>query len=1317
MNHASTLHPTVLAKIGEEEVRVMFDSGAGSSYLCTDVITKLNLKPARKEQRCIEQMYGTMRKIVEVYSVTVHSLAVEGFSIDVECINAEKDVLTHLPNPNIKALKKQCGRFRRLTFTEEATRSDTMPVHVILGAADYQRIRTTEPLILGVDPDKDPGAEFTMLGWTVYGSRPVTEGVTAEKQFLLRTGQEEFEKLCSLDVLGLKDTRTTKNKNLHEDFLHQLNKTQGGFYETRLQWKEDHVPLPTNKNLSVARLNSTTRKLERMSKLQDYDQIMQEQVAAGIMEPVPPHQRGEAVHYIPHQAVIREQAETTKMRIVYDCSSRANTQTPSLNDCLETGPPLQPLLFDILLRNRIRKHCVTGNIQKAFLQIRVHEQDRDAQRVLWYDNLTDRNIAEYRFTRVIFGATSSPYILGATLQKHIKGYDEAFKATAQALLEDTYVDDIQGGGDVEEDAATFKEEASNIMSEGGFTLHKWHSNVEQLNSVEKVTEGEETYAKSLVGNRGNKETKILGTLWNKAHDTLSIDFKTCLKENKPLTKRKMISTINSIYDVLGWASPVTITAKLLFSEVCLLKLHWDTEVPAEIQREWKSWRDSLQRAPTLTVPRCVFKHNRTHFEIHGFADASKVAVCAALYIVSYQDSTPVDQNLLAAKSRVAPKEMSIPRLELVAAHTLAKLENNVSRALASFPITAYHNWVDSITVLCWLANRGEWTTFVRNRVKVIGELTESGTWRYVPTTENPSDLGTRGSAPNKLKEFWLRGPSWLSDESARPEQPAILETDEAKAERHKKETMLLAEDKAHGAVKDWAEGLLNKFPYWKLLRITAYVNRFIDGYKKSRRVGPITKSEIGKAEKKWIQITQETCNMKTDIRLAKDEDGLIRCNERIQGYTPIFIPRESVLARRIIEHYHVQTLHGGVAATMNKVRQRYWVPRLRSLVKSVRRSCNYCKKYRVTVLNAPPTSALPKFRTEFTEPFNVTGVDFAGPLLYKSGSETGKAYVALFTCASTRAVHLKLCKDMTAEEFKRGLKEFVVRRGAPDLIVSDNAKTFQAMKKWLSTLQKDENLFNYLATKEIGWKFNMSRAPWWGGFFERLIGIMKNALSKAIGRALLRFEELEEILLDVESFLNNRPLCYMGEEFETPVITPNLLLRGQPAPYLEENRDEMSDREEMTRRLRYLKTCRDNVRKRWLNEYLHALQERFNSRPEARHGTTCMEKGSLVLIKDTTKNKANWKVGRIINPIVGKDGVTRGYKILTGSGYVIERPQQLVCDLEIAGVSNDSSSSDDNAGPSGDVQQQRPVVRARREARRAAADRLVGIMANENEED
>ena len=1026
MTHANTLHPTVLAKVGTEIVRVMFDSGAGSSYLCTDIVTKLNLKPARREQRCIEQMFGTMRRNVEVYQVIIQSLAVEGFSLELECINAEKDVLTYLPNPNVHNLKKQYGRLRRLNFTEEETRGDSMPVHIILGAADYQRIRTTEPLILGANPDKDPGAEFTMLGWTLYGRQPATESGT-EKQFFLKTGQEEFEKLCSLDVLGLADTGTKEDAMIHEEFLQQLTKTPRGYYETKLPWKEDRVPLPTNKNLSTARLHSTVRRLERTGKLQEYDQIMQEQIADGIIEPAPTHPTGEVVHYIPHQAVIHEDVETTKMRIVYDCSARGNTQSPSLNDCLETGPPLQPLLFDILLRNRMRKFCITGDVQKAFLQIRVHEQDRDAQRILWYDNLTDWNVTEYRFTRVIFGATSSPYILGATLQKHISDYEEEFTATSQSLLQDTYVDDIQGGGDAEEDAGTFKEESTKILSEGGFSLHKWHSNVKPLDSSEQVHEGEETYAKSLVGNRQSSKTKILGTLWDKEEGTLTINLESCLKTVKPLTKRKMISTINSVYDILGWSAPVTITAKLIFSEVCLLKLHWDEEVPKEIRKKWESWVTSLRRNPTITVPRCVFTAHRTHFEMHGFADASKVAVCAAMYIVAYQDSVAVDQNLLVAKARVAPRETSIPRLELVAAHTLAKLQNSVSKALVSYPIAAYHNWVDSVTVLCWLANRGEWSSFVRNRVKKIGELSDS-VWRYVPTTQNPSDLGTRGSTPDKLKAVWFKGPNWLSDESDRPEQPAILETDEAKSEKHKKEAMLLTEDTTQGAVKNWTEDLVNKFPYWKLLHITSYVKRFINGCRKSRRDGPLSKTEIMEAEKVWVRITQETGDLTSNLRLATDEAGLTRCYERIQGYTPIFIPRKSALARRIIEHCHLQTLHGGVATTMNKVRQKYWIPKLRSLVKSVRHNCNHCKKYQARVLDAPPTSALPAFRTEFTEPFKVTGVDFAGPLQYKSeNKETSKAYVALFTCTSTRAVHLKLRKNMTVEEFKRGLKEFVAR--------------------------------------------------------------------------------------------------------------------------------------------------------------------------------------------------------------------------------------------------------------------------------------------------
>ena len=165
-----------------------------------------------------------------------------------------------------------------------------------------------------------------------------------------------------------------------------------------------------------------------------------------------------------------------------------------------------------------------------------------------------------------------------------------------------------------------------------------------------------------------------------------------------------------------------------------------------------------------------------------------------------------------------------------------------------------------------------------------------------------------------------------------------------------------------------------------------------------------------------------------------------------------------------------------------------------------------------------------------SEPFAVTGVGFSGPVNYRvKKSVTAKAYIALFTCTSTRAVHLKLCHDLSCAEFQRALKAFIARRGCPHTLVSDNGKTFVATGKWLSTLKKDHNLASNIGALNITWKFNLARAPWWGGFFERLIGIMKSTLSKAVGRSLPTYPELKDILIDIENCMNNRPLLYQRE--------------------------------------------------------------------------------------------------------------------------------------------------------------------------------------------
>ena len=280
---------------------------------------------------------------------------------------------------------------------------------------------------------------WNLLGWTLSGVA-IQQSPQTERKFFAKSRKEEFEQMCFLEVLGLKDDTM---EDFHNYFMDKLERLPDGTYMIKLQWKESAISLPTNKKLALARLASTTQKLEKLGKLEEYDEVIPEQLEQGIIDRVPDKQTGEIVHWIPHQPVIREDVESTKLRIVYDCSAERSLQEPSLNDLLETGPPLQPLIFDILLKNRMHKYCITGDVQKAFLQIKIHPNDRDVQRLLWYTDLERRDTCEFRFTRVIFGSALSPYILGATLNKHLTQYKENYPTTVEHLLQNTYVDDVQ----------------------------------------------------------------------------------------------------------------------------------------------------------------------------------------------------------------------------------------------------------------------------------------------------------------------------------------------------------------------------------------------------------------------------------------------------------------------------------------------------------------------------------------------------------------------------------------------------------------------------------------------------------------------------------------------------------------------------------------------------------------------------------------------------------------------------------------------------------------------------------------------------------
>ena len=1225
------------------------------------------------------------------------------FRLETEVTKVDRGSLLSLENPKYAEVIQTYPHLTGIQMTDRDDKPE-LPVHIILGVSDYARIRTeTRPRI---GSPGEPVAELTKFGWTIMS--PGKE-VDISSMLLTQTAAGDYEQLCKLDVLGIQDTAIGDQADVYEEFKEQLTRNAEGWYETGLPWKGNHPPLPNNKVGSLKRLESTVRRLEKQGLLEQYDAVIKEQLVDGIVEPAEEQVVGREF-YIPHKPVIRESAESTKLRIVYDASARAYDKAPSLNDCLHAGPPLQNQLWSVLVRARFHPVLTTGDMKQAFLQVRVRMQDRDAMRFHWIADLGTRQVETLRFTRALFGLSSSPFLLGGVIKQHLENCRKAYPKIVNEIEKSLYVDDLINGGPTVEAAKEVKETSTEVFAQGGFTLHKWHSNAAELDAVSanQISETQETYAKQQLGVPQRGKGALLGVPWDKERDTIEVKFPA---ERIQPTKRNLLTKLAKVYDPLGFASPTTLSGKLLYRKACELKIAWDAELPEELVKQLSRWEEGLP--PSITVPRPLtgVREKITNIDLHCFGDASGRGVSAALYAVVTQPSG-VNVGLVTAKARLAKQGLSIPRLELVAGHMAINLITNTRDALEGFPVREMYCWLDSTVALHWIRGAGNYKQFVSNRVSKI-QKHSNVQWRHVTSQENPADLGSRGGGVQG-EELWWSGPKWLADKDSWPCDIVTSCTPESQAEAQvTREVFAGARE-----VTDQFDGVLVKFALWKELRVCAWISRFVNNtrkHKEQRETGPLTTGEMERQTLFWVARAQNNAKGsekfeedRLQLNLQERQDGLLECRGRIQGDYPIYLPDSHPFTEKLTMVSHQATLHGGVGLTLTKVRERYWVPRLRRLAKKVIKKCYGCKRFQAVALKSPPPGNLPRDRTEGRAAFQVIGVDFAGPLKYRKGKKNeGKAYIVLYACSLTRGIYLELLQNMETTEFITSLKRFVAHRGRPEKIYSDNGKTFVGAANLLKTIMNDEKVHDYLAKHRIMWQFNLSRAPWWGGQFERLIGLVKRALYKSIGGGLLTWAELQDVLLDVEVALNNRPLSYVEDDPQLPVLTPNSLLFGQPnlLPELEHHHLESPD---LRKRAKYLKRCKDTMWRRWTDDYLRGLREQHRLKHPGNQSDIAV--GDVMLVKDDERNRGKWKMGIVDRLITGRDGIVRAARMKTATGSYLERalqqlyPLELSCDREPQRAQNVLSVNAAEFAP-------------RREPRQAAQDARGRIAALVNDED
>lgn len=451
---------------------------------------------------------------LEVYDTVVESLD-GNYQMSVKMTKVNKAELLSIDNPNYRQLINEYPHLQGVKITDRDTK-EQLSIHVVLGSGEYARVKTeTKPQI---GQDGEPVVEKTKLGWFIMSPGSEFDHNT---MLLTQTSQSDYEELCRLDVLGLADTPEHDQSMVHAEFKEQLQRSPEGWYETGLPWRGNHPELPTNKQGSIRRLSSLTRKLQRINLTDEYDAIIREQLQNNVVEVAPEEIVGKEF-YIPHKTVIRETAETTKMRIVYDASARATPESPSLNECLYPGPPLQNKLWDILVRQRAYPIAVTADIQKAFLQIRIRECERDALRFHWRKSEHGK-LEILRFTRALFGLAPSPFLLGGVIEAHLDTWEEREPEIVADHRRSLYVGDLLTGGQTTSHAQQRKEKAVQIFSDATFQLHKWHSNVKQLEEDTNliVASEEQSFAKQQL-NVKPTESKMLGLKWDKEQDTLAV---------------------------------------------------------------------------------------------------------------------------------------------------------------------------------------------------------------------------------------------------------------------------------------------------------------------------------------------------------------------------------------------------------------------------------------------------------------------------------------------------------------------------------------------------------------------------------------------------------------------------------------------------------------------------------------------------------------------------------------------------------------------------------------------------------------------------
>ena len=1003
----------------------------------------------------------------------------------------------------------------------------------------------------------------------------------------------------------------------------------------------------------------------------------------------------DGVWYIPHFGV--RHPKKKKLRVVFDCS--AKHLGTSLNDCLLAGPDLMNSLVGILLRFRLNKIAITCDIEKMFYQFEVNESDRDFLRFLWFEDETHTSLADYRMTVHLFGATSSPacatYGLRSLAQLHHNPQDKASVVARDFITSNFYVDDgICSVVDIDT-AKDLVSNARSLCEAGGVRLHKFLSNYTELMSFIPKSEHADSLKQLKLGTDVLPVERTLGIEWCTEQDKLQFSVTQGLC---PDTRRAVLSKVASVYDPLGFLAPLLLGGKRILQQLCWTGLSWDDALPERFKVLWQSWLLELQQVNTLDIPRQYWpdvnpSQDLKAVELHHFSDASEKGYGQCSYLRMISQSNQVQCSFVMGKARVAPKRVvTIPRLELQAAVLSVKVSQVIQRELQVQAVKNFF-WTDSRIVMGYINNEARrFQTFVANRVQLIRDLSQPSQWFHVASEINPADLASRECKVSDLRHTWLQGPAFLYQQDLKLEELKSTVFDVADGDRELRSAEVYSLN-SHAFSGFSVNPLYEKLTYFSdWTRAMKFVGVFVKkvwAFSQSTKLDDAV--EIQKhCELNVVKMAQENAfskelellNSADYVKLPKssalskldpflDSEGVIRVGGRMKHSSlqfeekhPMILPKGSHVTKLIIQHFHQKVAHQGRGTTANAIRAHgFWILGLSRVVSSHIHYCVTCRKERSRFQNQK-MSDLPAARTEPSAPFTHCGADCFGPFLVNENRKQLKKYGVIFSCFSSRAVHIEILDDLSTDSFINAFRCFISIRGNVRTLYCDQGTNLVGAR---NEFQKSMKELSCSETAEIFTKFNCNfvfnppTGSHMGGLWERQIRTIRSVLTNLLNRSPCKVNtsELRTLFHETAAIINCRPLS--ADNLYDPLgpvpVTPNHLLTMK-SEVVASPPGKFCDADLYTRkRWRKIQTLANRFWTEWRKQYLVNLQNRAKWTAKVPNVT----KDAVVLVSDENSPRNMWKMGRVVDVCPSRDNLVRKVHVLVNSGdhnrkTILERP-------------------------------------------------------------